>query len=45
MVMVVKNPVVEKQKDGKTVLEYEEDELLDKVYSSVLQQCYKMYKV
>lgn len=45
MVMVVKNPVVEKQKDGKTVLEFQEDELLDKVYSSVLQQCYKMYKL
>ncbi|XP_075035768.1 vacuolar fusion protein CCZ1 homolog isoform X1 [Mixophyes fleayi] len=45
MVMVVKNPVLEKQKDGKTVLEYQEDELLDKVYSSVLKQCYKMYKL
>ncbi|CAJ0967993.1 unnamed protein product [Ranitomeya imitator] len=44
MVMVVKNPVVEKQKDGKAILEYQEDEILDKVYSSVLEQCYKMYK-
>ncbi|KAG8433074.1 hypothetical protein GDO86_017379 [Hymenochirus boettgeri] len=45
MVMVVKNPVVEKQKDGKPALEYQEDEILDKVYSSVLQQCYRMYKL
>ncbi|KAG9476887.1 hypothetical protein GDO78_002340, partial [Eleutherodactylus coqui] len=42
---VVKNPVVEKQKEGKAILEYQEDELLDKVYSSVLKQCYKMYKL
>uniref|UniRef100_A0A8C5Q1D8 Vacuolar fusion protein CCZ1 homolog n=1 Tax=Leptobrachium leishanense TaxID=445787 RepID=A0A8C5Q1D8_9ANUR len=28
MVMVVKNPAAEKQKDGKAVLEYQEDELL-----------------
>ncbi|XP_030651439.1 vacuolar fusion protein CCZ1 homolog B-like [Nomascus leucogenys] len=45
MVMVVRNPIVEKQsKDGKPVIEYQEEELLDKVYSSVLQQCYSMYK-
>ncbi|KAG8145661.1 putative Vacuolar fusion protein [Naja naja] len=45
MVMVVRNPVIEKHKDGKTVFEYQEEELLDKVYSSVLQQCYNMYKL
>ncbi|MEE6518238.1 hypothetical protein FKM82_029106 [Ascaphus truei] len=45
MIMVVRNPVVEKQKEGKTVLEYQEDEILDKVYTSVLQQCYRMYKL
>lgn len=46
MVMVVRNPIIEKQsKDGKAVVEYQEEELLDKVYSSVLQQCYSMYKV
>ncbi|XP_011912699.1 PREDICTED: vacuolar fusion protein CCZ1 homolog B [Cercocebus atys] len=46
MVMVVRNPIIEKQsKDGKPVIEYQEEELLDKVYSSVLQQCYSMYKV
>ncbi|XP_028700971.2 vacuolar fusion protein CCZ1 homolog B isoform X5 [Macaca mulatta] len=45
MVMVVRNPIIEKQsKDGKPVIEYQEEELLDKVYSSVLQQCYSMYK-
>ncbi|KAH0511861.1 Vacuolar fusion protein CCZ1-like protein [Microtus ochrogaster] len=42
---VVRNPIIEKQsKDGKPVVEYQEEELLDKVYSSVLQQCYGMYK-
>ncbi|XP_070951458.1 vacuolar fusion protein CCZ1 homolog B isoform X1 [Macaca nemestrina] len=46
MVMVVRNPIIEKQsKDGKQVIEYQEEELLDKVYSSVLQQCYSMYKL
>uniref|UniRef100_G3TU30 CCZ1/INTU/HSP4 first Longin domain-containing protein n=1 Tax=Loxodonta africana TaxID=9785 RepID=G3TU30_LOXAF len=46
MVMVVRNPIIEKQsKDGKPVVEYQEEELLDKVYSSVLQQCYSMYKL
>ncbi|XP_054416157.1 vacuolar fusion protein CCZ1 homolog isoform X4 [Pongo abelii] len=46
MVMVVRNPMIEKQsKDGKPVIEYQEEELLDKVYSSVLQQCYSMYKL
>ncbi|XP_045240564.2 vacuolar fusion protein CCZ1 homolog B isoform X2 [Macaca fascicularis] len=46
MVMVVRNPIIEKQsKDGKPVIEYQEEELLDKVYSSVLQQCYSMYKL
>uniref|UniRef100_A0A8D0E5C1 Vacuolar fusion protein CCZ1 homolog n=1 Tax=Salvator merianae TaxID=96440 RepID=A0A8D0E5C1_SALMN len=45
MVMVVRNPLIEKQKDGKPVVEYQEEELLDKVYSSVLQQCYNMYKL
>lgn len=45
MVMVVRNPIVEKSKDGKPAAEYQEDELLDKVYSSVLQQCYSMYKL
>ncbi|XP_009450766.4 vacuolar fusion protein CCZ1 homolog B isoform X1 [Pan troglodytes] len=46
MVMVVRNPIIEKQsKDGKPVLEYQEEELLDKVYSSVLRQCYSMYKL
>ncbi|XP_012878855.1 PREDICTED: vacuolar fusion protein CCZ1 homolog [Dipodomys ordii] len=46
MVMVVRNPIIEKQsKDGKAVVEYQEEELLDKVYSSVLQQCYSMYKL
>ncbi|XP_034987327.1 vacuolar fusion protein CCZ1 homolog [Zootoca vivipara] len=45
MVMVVRNPIVEKHKDGKPVVEYQEEELLDKVYSSVLQQCYNMYKL
>ncbi|CAO2630514.1 Vacuolar fusion protein CCZ1 homolog, partial [Lemmus lemmus] len=46
MVMVVRNPIIEKQsKDGKPVVEYQEEELLDKVYSSVLQQCYGMYKL
>uniref|UniRef100_A0A5F5PPD4 Vacuolar fusion protein CCZ1 homolog n=1 Tax=Equus caballus TaxID=9796 RepID=A0A5F5PPD4_HORSE len=45
MVMVVRNPIIEKQsKDGKPIVEYQEEELLDKVYSSVLQQCYSMYK-
>uniref|UniRef100_A0A4X2LQA8 CCZ1/INTU/HSP4 first Longin domain-containing protein n=1 Tax=Vombatus ursinus TaxID=29139 RepID=A0A4X2LQA8_VOMUR len=45
MVMVVRNPMIEKHsKDGKPVVEYQEEELLDKVYSSVLQQCYSMYK-
>uniref|UniRef100_A0A452TV48 CCZ1 homolog, vacuolar protein trafficking and biogenesis associated n=1 Tax=Ursus maritimus TaxID=29073 RepID=A0A452TV48_URSMA len=46
MVMVVRNPIIEKQsKDGKPIVEYQEEELLDKVYSSVLQQCYSMYKL
>ncbi|XP_048817850.1 vacuolar fusion protein CCZ1 homolog isoform X1 [Lagopus muta] len=45
MVMVVRNPIIEKHKDGKPVYEYQEEELLDKVYSSVLQQCYSMYKL
>ncbi|XP_030872598.1 vacuolar fusion protein CCZ1 homolog [Leptonychotes weddellii] len=46
MVMVVRNPIIEKQsKDGKPVVEYQEEELLDKVYSSVLRQCYSMYKL
>ncbi|XP_026308590.1 vacuolar fusion protein CCZ1 homolog B-like [Piliocolobus tephrosceles] len=46
MVMIVRNPIIEKQsKDGKPVIEYQEEELLDKVYSSVLQQCYSMYKL
>uniref|UniRef100_U3BAR2 Vacuolar fusion protein CCZ1 homolog n=1 Tax=Callithrix jacchus TaxID=9483 RepID=U3BAR2_CALJA len=46
MVMVVRNPIIEKQsKDGKPIIEYQEEELLDKVYSSVLQQCYSMYKL
>ncbi|KAF7242877.1 hypothetical protein EYD10_10657 [Varanus komodoensis] len=45
MVMVVRNPIIEKHKDGKPVVEYQEEELLDKVYSSVLQQCYNMYKL
>ncbi|XP_055202510.1 vacuolar fusion protein CCZ1 homolog isoform X2 [Gorilla gorilla gorilla] len=46
MVMVVRNPMIEKQsKDGKPVIEYQEEELLDKVYSSVLRQCYSMYKL
>ncbi|XP_071067242.1 vacuolar fusion protein CCZ1 homolog isoform X3 [Dasypus novemcinctus] len=46
MVMVVRNPIIEKQsKDGKPMVEYQEEELLDKVYSSVLQQCYSMYKL
>ncbi|XP_054416126.1 vacuolar fusion protein CCZ1 homolog B isoform X1 [Pongo abelii] len=46
MVMVVRNPIIEKQsKDGKPVIEYQEEELSDKVYSSVLQQCYSMYKL
>nr|XP_009450766.3 vacuolar fusion protein CCZ1 homolog B isoform X1 [Pan troglodytes] len=46
MVMVVRNPIIEKQsKDGKPVIEYQEEELLDKVYSSVLRQCYSMYKL
>ncbi|XP_073071185.1 vacuolar fusion protein CCZ1 homolog isoform X2 [Manis javanica] len=46
MVMVVRNPIIEKQsKDGKPVVEYQEEELLDKVYNSVLQQCYSMYKL
>ncbi|KAL8175515.1 UNVERIFIED_CONTAM: vacuolar fusion protein ccz1 [Gekko kuhli] len=45
MVMVVRNPVIGKQKDGKPTVEYQEEELLDKVYSSVLQQCYNMYKL
>uniref|UniRef100_A0A7M4EBB9 CCZ1 homolog, vacuolar protein trafficking and biosis associated n=1 Tax=Crocodylus porosus TaxID=8502 RepID=A0A7M4EBB9_CROPO len=46
MVMVVRNPIIERHhKDGKPVIEYQEEELLDKVYSSVLQQCYSMYKL
>ncbi|KAH0631947.1 hypothetical protein JD844_019859, partial [Phrynosoma platyrhinos] len=45
MVMVVRNPIIEKHKDGKSIVEYQEEELLDKVYSSVLQQCYNMYKL
>nr|XP_033819906.1 vacuolar fusion protein CCZ1 homolog isoform X5 [Geotrypetes seraphini] len=46
MVMVVQNPTIEKpSKDGRPVIEYQEEELLDKVYSSVLQQCYRMYKL
>ncbi|KAL7979228.1 hypothetical protein Chor_015252, partial [Crotalus horridus] len=45
MVMVVQNPVIEKHKDGKKNVEYQEEELLDKVYTSVLQQCYNMYKL
>nr|CAI9699947.1 unnamed protein product [Rangifer tarandus platyrhynchus] len=46
MVMVVRNPIIEKQsKEGKPVVECLEEELLDKVYSSVLQQCYSMYKL
>ncbi|XP_051828308.1 vacuolar fusion protein CCZ1 homolog [Antechinus flavipes] len=46
MVMVVRNPMIEKHsKDGKPIVEYQEEELLDKVYSSVLQQCYSMYKL
>ncbi|RXM32902.1 Vacuolar fusion protein CCZ1-like [Acipenser ruthenus] len=46
MVMVVRNPMIEKNnKDGKPVVEYQEEEILDSVYSSVLQQCYNMYKL
>ncbi|CAI9159594.1 unnamed protein product [Rangifer tarandus platyrhynchus] len=44
MVMVVRNPIIEKQsKEGKPVVECLEEELLDKVYSSVLQQCYSIF--
>ncbi|XP_041073742.1 vacuolar fusion protein CCZ1 homolog isoform X2 [Polyodon spathula] len=46
MVMVVRNPMIEKNnKDGKPVVEYQEEEILDSVYSSVLRQCYNMYKL
>ncbi|XP_007891760.1 vacuolar fusion protein CCZ1 homolog isoform X2 [Callorhinchus milii] len=46
MVMVVSNPIIERvNKDGSTVVEYQEDELLDTVYGAVIQQCYSMYKL
>uniref|UniRef100_A0A672KQW4 Vacuolar fusion protein CCZ1 homolog n=1 Tax=Sinocyclocheilus grahami TaxID=75366 RepID=A0A672KQW4_SINGR len=47
MVMVVRNPMVEKpNKDGKPpTVEYQEEEIIDSVYGSVLQQCYSMYKL
>ncbi|KTF84811.1 hypothetical protein cypCar_00026940 [Cyprinus carpio] len=47
MVMVVRNPMVEKpNKDGKPpTVEYQEEEIIDSVYGSVLQQCYCMYKL
>ncbi|XP_039629815.1 vacuolar fusion protein CCZ1 homolog isoform X2 [Polypterus senegalus] len=46
MVMVVKNPMIERpSKGGKPVLEYQEEEMLDSVYGAVLQQCYNMYKL
>uniref|UniRef100_UPI00358DE924 vacuolar fusion protein CCZ1 homolog isoform X1 n=1 Tax=Myxine glutinosa TaxID=7769 RepID=UPI00358DE924 len=46
MVMVVKNPVVMKENsEGKSVPEYQEDVLLDSVYSAVLRQTYTMFKL
>ncbi|XP_051789628.1 LOW QUALITY PROTEIN: vacuolar fusion protein CCZ1 homolog [Erpetoichthys calabaricus] len=46
MVMVVKNPMIERpSKGGKPDLEYQEEEMLDSVYGAVLQQCYNMYKL
>ncbi|XP_042197034.1 vacuolar fusion protein CCZ1 homolog isoform X3 [Callorhinchus milii] len=42
----VSNPIIERvNKDGSTVVEYQEDELLDTVYGAVIQQCYSMYKL
>ncbi|XP_005998421.1 vacuolar fusion protein CCZ1 homolog isoform X1 [Latimeria chalumnae] len=46
MVMVVRNPMIEKSnKDGKPLVEYQEEEILDTVYNAVLQQCYSMYRL
>uniref|UniRef100_A0A6I8QFT0 CCZ1 homolog B, vacuolar protein trafficking and biogenesis associated n=1 Tax=Xenopus tropicalis TaxID=8364 RepID=A0A6I8QFT0_XENTR len=43
MVMVVKNPLAEKQKEGKTVLEYQEDELLVSMTWFYFFLCYIYY--
>ncbi|RXN00427.1 Vacuolar fusion protein CCZ1-like [Acipenser ruthenus] len=45
MVMFVQNPKIENNTDGKPVVEYQEEEILDPVYSTVLLQCYNMYKI